>query len=455
MIHRQAVRILQQILEDGIMHLRQLPGPQIKQPGAPGSDPDRALAVAAQGSDRLAGQLRSGGERLQMFLLPHRQTGFRAHPKPPLPVLHQRVDGIRRESVLRGEGGEAPVLQADQPPAHAADPQRALAVPQQGLHPPGLKTLQQTERHKTRAVEAAHPGVAPHPNITILGLGQRAQETLRQPLLARPFLEREGRLAAPDGQAGFARFDAAFVKHKVAERGRDGHFAKRPPIPASAVAQADLIEGGVGGKLRRQAGPLARLGRARSQVRVQPHGHLVLAALDVLHFKNNRPLNALARQLVLVVAAAPGGRGLGRIQVNAVIGGEIIGFAGLKDVEIGLDRLENIERAIGPGIERVAHRQAFRLPFVKLEGGEVRFGARVRDGVDAKLEVERIGRRVVPFDRAVQNVRARPGLVRQRRSQIAPDDVRRAGGGGQRQQTGQPPAPSEAAGQAEGRRDHG
>src|SRR5580658_4152821 len=111
------------------MHWQKLTTPQTEQPRAFGSDPDCALAVVAQAGNWFSGQLGRGADSIQISLLPDRQPGFRANPKPPLSVLRQRIDGIRRESVFGGEGGEFPLLQPDQAPAHAPDPQRALIVP--------------------------------------------------------------------------------------------------------------------------------------------------------------------------------------------------------------------------------------------------------------------------------------------------------------------------------------
>jgi hypothetical protein len=191
MIHQQAVRILQQIIEDRVMHLQKLPAPQMNNP-APLA-PIHMVPLWSLKSEVIGFPANSPA-------LLKVSRCHSARPPTRLPCRSKAALALSSASALtesegspflRGERGKLPVLPASQAPAHASDPQRALRIPQQRLHRPGLKSFRQTERDKSGPVESAHPGIAAHPKVTILGLGQRAHEILRQPLLALPHPERE------------------------------------------------------------------------------------------------------------------------------------------------------------------------------------------------------------------------------------------------------------------------
>ena len=66
------------------------------------------------------------------------------------------------------------------------------------------------------------------------------------------------------------------------------------PVPPFAVAQADLVEGGFGLEFGGEVFRLVFFGGAAAKVRVQPDGHQVVAAGDILHLENDGLFDALA-----------------------------------------------------------------------------------------------------------------------------------------------------------------
>src|SRR5580658_5852200 len=97
------MRILQQIIESGVMYLFQLCAAQDEDPGSLDADPQRAPAVAKERGNRFSGRQTGGAESIQMSMLPHRQPRFGSDPNPSCAVLSQGIDRIRWESVLLGE----------------------------------------------------------------------------------------------------------------------------------------------------------------------------------------------------------------------------------------------------------------------------------------------------------------------------------------------------------------
>src|SRR5580692_5171674 len=98
-------------------------------------------------------------------------------------------------------------------------------------------------------------------------------------------------------------------------------------------------------------------------------------------------------------------------------------------MKINVARAINIERAISPRLQGVAHPQTFLLPVIQLERGEILLSADVGKGVHVRFEIERVAGRIVPLESSSKDVAANASLINQRRAQIAPENNRRGGRG--------------------------
>ena len=67
--------------------------------------------------------------------------------------------------------------------------------------------------------------------------------------------------------------------------------------------------------------------------------------------------------------------------------------------------------AVGPGFQRIAHRQPFLVAFEQLERRKIFLGGGVRQRVHVKLEIEGVGGRFISAQNTRQDVRAGTGFV--------------------------------------------
>src|SRR5207249_4433090 len=130
------------------------------------------------------------------------------------------------------------------------------------------------------------------PKVAVGCVGQRAHRVLRQSLLALPDSESERQRPAAGAPRRAARGD------EVAERSRDGHVAERPPPTATAVADVNLVERGIGGEAGGYLRRLTFLGGTGREVGIEPGRYPVIAASDILHLEHDGDFDAAPGQLV-------------------------------------------------------------------------------------------------------------------------------------------------------------
>ena len=232
-----------------------------------------------------------------LSILPQGQSRVGADPHPPLIVLRERANGVGGQTVRHGKSCKVSRLPANQAFADAADPQRPVAVAKQGAYRPAGQSLRHAERHEPHAIKARHTVIRSHPQVTIAGLRQRPDAILRQTLLAPPGLEGKKRLSLPQPRILYCRFIAVHGR-QIAKRGRDGHVTENPAVATAAVTQMNFVEGGVGLEAGNQIFRLRRFRRARSEIRIQPHGHEIIVTGHVLHLEDNGTFNPPMRILV-------------------------------------------------------------------------------------------------------------------------------------------------------------
>ena len=84
------------------------------------------------------------------------------------------------------------------------------------------------------------------------------------------------------------------------------------------MAQSDLIEGGLRPELRGDVLGLVFVRCAAPEVRVQPHGHEVVSAGNVLNLEDDGPLDAVAHHLIRPEQAQIGRFGMRGLKVEFV-----------------------------------------------------------------------------------------------------------------------------------------
>lgn len=180
------------------------------------------------------------------------------------------------------------------------------------------------------------------------------------------------------------------------------------------MPEANLVERGVGLDPGCAVFQLVLLRGAWDQVGIQPDGDKVVCAGDVLDFENDGPLDAAAWEFKREEGTQSGRFRPARAQVHVA------------ENFVVLTGLRRVERAVGPGLQRVAHSQPFSVAFVELERREELLGAHIRQGIHVKFEIKCVRRGIVAFQRAAEDVTAGFRFVNQRRAQVAPENDRRS-----------------------------
>src|SRR5215831_12184681 len=107
----------------------------------------------------------------------------------------------------------------------------------------------------------------------------------------------ERRRSRLDGSQRSYRFGAARV-NKVVECRSDGHVAEYPTVTTAAVSKAHFVEGGVGVEPGGECFRLINFVCAGTEVGIQPYRHQIVAASNILDFKDNGSFGPPPRQFI-------------------------------------------------------------------------------------------------------------------------------------------------------------